>query len=173
MNYLPPGPTPLIFALLAQYHASIPSVYKFRVLIPLSLSDPQPEATPALQATRQENEPAITVSDKIYVYIVAIQLAFCQPPGSLLGAAIGWIVGYAWRAELLPWGRWRWPLWMFEKRTGREGYEGLRRVARGEDGAQESGPSVGAGEGTAAEGAAGATGRPLSTQILDQFRGGF
>ena len=30
-NYLPAGPTPLIFAMLAQYHAAIPHIYKYRI----------------------------------------------------------------------------------------------------------------------------------------------
>ncbi|KAF3930921.1 hypothetical protein ABW19_dt0207450 [Dactylella cylindrospora] len=164
MNYLPPGPTPLIFAILAQYHATIPSTYKFRLLLPLT-TEQTPAATPALQAAREESEPAIILSDKAYVYLVAAQLAFCQAPSSLLGAAVGWIAGYAWRAELVPWGRWRYPIWLFEKTNRDGGYEELRRVARGED---QQGGTGGAGQ---AEGADGR--RPLSTQILDQFRGGF
>ncbi|KAK6509198.1 hypothetical protein TWF481_003959 [Arthrobotrys musiformis] len=154
MNYLPPGPTPVIFAILSQFHASIPSTYKFRLLLPISPSPPPHEATPALQVAREEQEPAVTLTDKVYLYIIAAQLALSQFPGSLLGAGIGWVVGYAWRREVLPWGRWRWPIWMFEKR-GEGGYGELRRMARG------------------AEGEGGEEGRPLSTQILDQFRGGF
>jgi hypothetical protein len=170
MNYLPPGPTPLIFAILAQYHATIPSVYKFRLLLSWkSPNEADPPSTPAIAASREESEPAITLSDKFYVYIVALQLAFCQPPGSVLGAVVGWVAGYAWRTELMPWGRWRYPLWLFEKsrNAGEGGYEGLRRVARG--GEQQGG----AADGPATEAPTGADGRrPLSTQILDQFRGG-
>ncbi|KAK6536194.1 hypothetical protein TWF281_000438 [Arthrobotrys megalospora] len=163
MNYLPPGPTPLIFAILAQFHATIPSTYKFRLLLPISPSPPPPEATPSLQASREEAEPSITLTDKFYVYIVAAQLALSQVPGSLVGAVVGWIAGYAWRAEVVPWGRWRWPIWLFEKRGVDGGYGELRRMARGEG---EQGGNIqeqGDGEGR----------RPLSTQILDQFRGGF
>ncbi|KAK6538038.1 hypothetical protein TWF694_010931 [Orbilia ellipsospora] len=170
MNYLPPGPTPLIFALLAQYHATIPSTYKFRLLLPLSPTEQTPAATPALQAAREEEEPAITLSDKFYVYLVAAQLALSQPPGSLLGAAVGWIAGYAWRAELVPWGRWRYPIWLFEKGRRDGEYGELRRMARGEE---QQGQVGGAGGGDGqTEGGEGAR-RPLSTQILDQFRGGF
>ncbi|KAF3187889.1 hypothetical protein TWF225_004103 [Orbilia oligospora] len=172
MNYLPPGPTPLIFAILAQFHATIPSTYKFRLLLPISPSPPPPEATPSLQVAREESEPSITLSDKFYVYIVAAQLAVSQFPGSLVGAAVGWIAGYAWRAEVVPWGRWRWPIWLFEKRgvnDGGSGYGELRRMARGE-GEQGTGvQQVGEGQ----EQGDGEGRRPLSTQILDQFRGGF
>ncbi|EWC44796.1 hypothetical protein DRE_06434 [Drechslerella stenobrocha 248] len=169
MNYLPPGPTPLIFALLAQYHATIPSTYKFRLLLPLLNNPPPPAATPALQAAREEAEPAITLTDKFYIYLVAAQLALSQPPGSLLGAAVGWIAGYAWRAEIVPWGRWRYPIWLFEKGRRDGEYGELRRMARGEE--QQAGVGVPSGSNQAEGGGDGR--RPLSTQILDQFRGGF
>ncbi|KAK6344147.1 hypothetical protein TWF696_007789 [Orbilia brochopaga] len=169
MNYLPPGPTPLIFALLAQYHAVIPPTYKFRFLLPdLSPQPRQPAATPAQQVIQDEEEPGVTLTDKFPAYLIAFQLAVSQPPGSILGAAVGFIAGYAWRAELLPWGRWRYPIWLFEK--GRDGdYGELRRMARGEEQQTVVGSPAGANQADA-----GADGRrPLSTQILDQFRGGF
>jgi hypothetical protein len=150
LNYLPSGPTPVIFALLAQYHATIPHSYKYRV------------------ATTSASPYTLLFSDKSYTYLLAAQLALSQLPGSAIGAVVGWIVGYAWRGELL-WpagvGRWRVPVWVVG--GGREGerFEGLRRRL-GEDAARASGVDAGAANG-------GPVRRTLGAQILDQFRGAF
>ncbi|KAG4429701.1 hypothetical protein IFR05_014812 [Cadophora sp. M221] len=162
INYLPAGPTPLIFSLLAQYHALIPHVYKYRVA-----------ATPYNPAT-SASFTGLTFSDKSYVYLPALQLALSQFPGSLLCAAVGWVVGYSWRNEVLPgrFTRWRVPAWVVgEKMRKRgEGFEGLRRRLEGEN------------RGTAAAAATGSDGRlggevgrrrPLARQLIDQFRGAF
>jgi len=137
-NYLPPGPTPLLFALLAQYHAAIPTCYKFTVLLPGGTDVPE-----------------LTLSDKWYVYLLASQLALCQPPGSVLAAAVGWVVGYAWRLDLLPKSRWRvgrWAVKMMGGEAGGREYEGLRRRLRGgEEEAREN--------------------RSIMWRVLDQFRG--
>jgi len=189
MNYLPPGATPLIFAILAQYHATIPYVYKFRIAAPLPTNPASVPATPAAAAALEENETAITLSDKFYIYVVAAQLAFTQPPGSWLAAAVGWTVGYAWREEVLPWSKWRLPAWMFGNSNVQQGgYEGLRRAARGTD-TGTAGPSQqGIQPSTSQQSLPmqqqqqqslrdnneqGTPGRPLGTQILDQFRGTF
>ncbi|KAI0518339.1 hypothetical protein F5B22DRAFT_82023 [Xylaria bambusicola] len=118
VNYLPAGPTPIIFAALAQYHAMIPHLYKYRIATSMSQSP---------------NEPfqGITFSDKSYRYLLALQLALFQWPGSIFGAIVGWIVGYAWRMEVLPRSlmRWRIPGWIVGIRTPRRSqeFEGLRR----------------------------------------------
>ena len=61
----------------------------------------------------------IVLSDKATTYLVAAQLALSQFPGMLLPAIIGWVVGLAWRAEILPGvaaasssSAWRVPAWM-------------------------------------------------------------
>ncbi|KAI9046743.1 hypothetical protein LZ554_009481 [Drepanopeziza brunnea f. sp. 'monogermtubi'] len=101
-NYLPAGPTPTIFSLLAQYHAVIPYVYKYRIAASPFLSPPNPSPG---------SFTGLTFSDKSYVYLPAIQLALSQFPGSLLCATVGWVVGYMWRNEVLPgsFTRWRVP----------------------------------------------------------------
>ncbi|KAL8698681.1 MAG: hypothetical protein Q9224_001741 [Gallowayella concinna] len=117
LNVLPSGPTPLIFALLAQYHAVIPTVYKYRLLISSSSTD------------------AITCSDKSLVYLLAIQLALSSLPGSIIGAAAGWLVGVAWRRDLGPgiWTTWRIPAWVTGGKQGRgEDFDNLRRRLQGE-----------------------------------------
>ena len=122
-NTLPAGPTSLAFALLAQYHAAVPQVYKYRIA---TTSSSAPSAS------------GITMSDKSTVYLVALQLALSQLPGSLLQAGVGWVVGYAWRSEILPGGatRWRVPLWLIGGDGGKTGgrYEGLRRRLEAEGG---------------------------------------
>ncbi|KAI0601690.1 hypothetical protein F4775DRAFT_538732 [Biscogniauxia sp. FL1348] len=123
-NYLPAGPTPVLFALLAQYHATIPHIYKYRIVTSLS------------QTTNHQAQ-GLTFSDKSYRYLLALQLALFQWPGSLFGALVGWVVGYAWRMEILPRSliRWRVPGWAVGIRTQRrsEEFEGLRRRLEGEN----------------------------------------
>ena len=162
VNYLPAGPTPLVFALLAQYHAAIPHVYKYRLATGTS--------TTGSSSGNSGSLPGLTFTDKSTTYLLAAQLALSQLPGSALAALVGWVIGHAWRNELLPGAaRWRVPAWAV--RDGREGesYEGLRRRLEGEvraEGARASGIE---GE----RGAATQQRRPLGTQILDQFRGSF
>jgi hypothetical protein len=156
-NYLPAGPTPIIFAILAQYHVIIPHIYKYRLA--LSASPPTDDEFVGL-----------TFSDKSYRYLLALQLALFQWPGSLLGALVGWVVGYMWRNDLLPGllTRWRIPGWMVgikaQKRT--EGFEGLRRRLEGD--ASATGASTGlqgSGEGDAGRR------RTMGQQIIEQVRG--
>lgn len=132
-SYVPAGPTAIVFALLAQYHAIIPHIYKYRV----AFSSSPPPPTPANSASSDEdNFSGITLSDKSYRYLLAAQLALAQWPGSLLGAAVGWTIGYCWRNEMLPGAltRWRVPGWVVGLRSQKrsEEFEGLRRRLEGE-----------------------------------------
>ena len=117
-NYLPAGPTPVLFAILAQYYAMVPHMYKYRV---------------ATSAAPPSSEPfsGLTLSDKSYKYAIAFHLAVLQWPGSLIGAAAGWVVGHSWREGVLPAAvvQWRVPGWMVGLRTQRRTaeFEGLRR----------------------------------------------
>lgn len=155
-NYMPAGPTPLLFAILAQYHAMVPHMYKYRVATS--------EAPPT-------NEPfaGLTFSDKSYKYAIAIHLAILQWPGSLLGAIIGWVVGYSWREGLLPIAlvRWRVPGWMVGLSTQRRSaeFEGLRRRLEGENTAT----GVATGVQSQADGQAERR-RTMGQQIMDQMR---
>ncbi|KAI0202627.1 hypothetical protein F4808DRAFT_68197 [Astrocystis sublimbata] len=118
LNYLPAGPTPVIFAILAQYHAMIPHTYKYKI------------AT-SITPTPSDQFQGVTFTDKSYRYLLALQLALFQWPGSLIGASVGWVVGYAWRMEVLPRSlmRWRIPGWVVGIRAPRRSqeFEGLRR----------------------------------------------
>ncbi|KAL5363202.1 hypothetical protein BJX96DRAFT_167285 [Aspergillus floccosus] len=129
-NYLPSGPTASIFALLAQYHASIPHTFRYRVATSVSA---------ASGSASGKTIPPLLLSDKSTTYLVAAQLALSQFPTMLLPALVGWFVGRAWRMDLLP-GlalAWRVPAWMVGERETR------RRVSGG------AGAGAGAGAGTA------------------------
>ncbi|KAI1766855.1 hypothetical protein GGR53DRAFT_181649 [Hypoxylon sp. FL1150] len=158
-NYLPAGPTPIIFAILAQYHAIVPPVYKYKV------------ATSTSTAT-DDQTPGVTFSDKSYRYLLAFQLALFQWPGSLLGALMGWMVGLSWRMEVLPRSliRWRLPGWVVGMRIQRRSqeFEGLRRRLEGE------GTTTAAATGSQSQADnEGGRRRTMGQQVMDQFHGAF
>jgi hypothetical protein len=160
-NYLPAGPTPIIFAILAQYYAIIPHTYRYRVAL---TTDPAPPSG------SEETSSGLTFSDKSTRYFLALQLALFQWPGSLLGALVGWSVGHLWRSGVVPGAitKWRLPGWMVgvasQKRSSAE-FEGLRRRLEGENaaGAVASGAQRSEGDATQR--------RTMGQQIFDQFQG--
>ncbi|EFR03771.1 hypothetical protein MGYG_06771 [Nannizzia gypsea CBS 118893] len=197
LNHLPAGPTAILFAILAQYHATIPTTYKYRLLT----------------SSSGASGSAITFSDKSTIYFLALQLSLSQLPHTILPAFVGWVIGYAWRAELLPSkiSSWRIPGWLYggssehqrlrgasrnrgdgdASSSGTAGagnrdperLEGLRRRLEGEsraaavavantdtDGGRRSSSSAGGGAGGVQEAD---QRRPLAGQILDRFRGTF
>lgn len=152
---MPAGPTPLVFAALAQFHAIVPHMYKYRI---------------ATSSSTTDRFSGVTLSDKSYRYALAAHLALLQWPGSLLGALCGWVVGHAWREGLLPPAlvSWRLPGWMLgmsaQQRRGAE-FEGLRRRLEGGDQASAASTGVqGQAEGQAERR------RTMGQQIMDQFR---
>ncbi|KAM5351940.1 hypothetical protein ACJ41O_004663 [Fusarium nematophilum] len=154
-NYMPAGPTPIIFAILAQYHAMVPHMYKYRV----ATSEAPPTNRPFV---------GLTFSDKSYKYAIALHLALLQWPGSLLGAVIGWVLGYSWREGLLPAAlvRWRVPGWVVGLSTQRRSaeFEGLRRRLEGENSTAVATGAQGPTEGQAERR------RTMGQQIMDQVR---
>ncbi len=162
-DFLPAGPTPIIFALLAQYHAMIPHTYQYKV----ALSTGAPN-------NNHDEVPGVTFSDKSTRYLMAFQLALFQWPGSLLAAGVGWLVGQAWRSELLPGAltRWRVPGWVVGMRSQKssERFEGMRRRLETE------GASTGAASGAQQQQAAGSDAnrrRTMGQQLIDEVRGAF
>ncbi|KAM0276280.1 hypothetical protein ACHAQH_006910 [Verticillium albo-atrum] len=155
-NYMPAGPTPIIFAILAQYHAIIPHIYRYRV----SMSSVPPTG---------DSFTGITLSDKSYKYALALQLAIFQWPGSVLGALVGWIVGHSWRNDFLPGAmtRWRVPGWLVGIRTQRrrDEFEGLRRRLEGENAS-----GTASGVQALADGGEGRQ-RTVPQEMRDQLRG--
>lgn len=155
-NYLPAGPTPIVFAVMAQYHAMIPHTYQYKIATALSAGN---------------DDQGITFSDKSYRYLLAAQLALSQWPGSVLGALMGWVVGYSWRMEVLPRRliRWRLPGWVLGVKAPRrnEEFEGLRRRMEGDAAsATTTGAQAGADSGDAGRR------RTMGQQFMDQFSGG-
>lgn len=156
-NYMPAGPTPVVFAVLAQFYAVVPHAYKYRV----ATSQAPPTSEPFS---------GLTLSDKSYQYLLAFHLALLQWPGSVVGAAVGWLVGHAWRGGILPAAlvAWRLPAWMVGLSAQRRSaeFEGLRRRLEGENAATAASTGVqGQAEGHQAE-----RRRTMGQQIVDQFR---
>jgi hypothetical protein len=138
----------------------VPHTYQYKV----ALSTGAP--------ANNDDIPGVTFSDKSTKYLMALQLALFQWPGSLLGAGVGWLVGQAWRSELLPaaLSRWRVPGWVVgmrgEKSSDR--FEGMRRRLESE------GASTGAASGAQQQAGPEANRRrTMGQQLLDEVRGAF
>jgi len=87
LNYLPPGPTPILFSLLPLYVHLIPPSYTLL----LGASTPNPTSPNSLALT-----------DKWGLYILYAQLALSQFPGSLICALTGYLTGLMWEFSLVP-----------------------------------------------------------------------
>ncbi|KAF2678284.1 hypothetical protein K458DRAFT_423228 [Lentithecium fluviatile CBS 122367] len=176
INHLPAGPTPIIFALLANYYAAIPYTYRYK-LAPYSSSTSTSSASSNAQTATSIWAKSLTFTSKSTAYIAPLQLALSQLPGSLLAAAVGWSIGTAYRRDMLPGASsWRVPGWMVgeEKKRGFEGLRARLDAERERDGAG-GGLATGilAGE-TGTEGARqrqGAARRTLGEMVAEQFRG--
>jgi len=85
LNYIPAGPIALLFSILYQYLRIVPSTYRFSIF-------------------------SLQVTNKIFMYILAVQLAMSQWPGSLLVSVVGLLTGQIYRSDFvglksyrLPW----------------------------------------------------------------------
>jgi len=87
LNYLPPGPTPLIFSILPLYIHLIPPSYTLR----LGANTPTPSSPTG-----------IALTDKWALYILYAQLSLSQFPGSLICAFTGYLTGLMWEFSLVP-----------------------------------------------------------------------
>lgn len=75
------------------------------------------------------------LTSKSTSYLLPFQLALSQLPGSLLATGIGWLVGFAYRRDILPGAvKWRVPDWVPGGREQKERYDTLRRRMEGEAG---------------------------------------
>ncbi|KAF2488486.1 hypothetical protein BU16DRAFT_227980 [Lophium mytilinum] len=170
INILPAGPTALLFALLVQYHAAIPIIYRYK----LAASAPAPASSASATAAagpRGLMNTSITLTSKTLSYALPAQLALSSLPGSALAAAVGWAVGTAYRRDILPGASgWRVPAWVVGEKPGQArsgGFEGLRRRLEGE---REGG--ILAGEGVVGERGEGrARRRTLGGLVAGQFGG--
>jgi hypothetical protein len=124
VNYLPAGPTPILFALLAQYHAAIPPLYQYRI----GTTSPSTSSISGIPSS------AISFTSKSTNYFFPLQLALSQFPSSILPALVGWAVGYAYRNEILPGVSWRAPGWLVGQSSRRDAgrMEAMRRRLEGD-----------------------------------------
>lgn len=168
-NYVPAGPTAILFALLANWREVIPPVYKFSIALPGGAGggggggDGDPNGSSATSPAAGE----VTLSDKSFTYLLSLQLFLSQTPGSAVCAAVGWVVGYLWRLEVLPGARWRVNGWVVEMVGGERGGSGVE-VERIRERLRE-GAGEGAAQGTAGGDAEGR--RSIVNRVLDTFRG--
>ncbi|KDQ64190.1 hypothetical protein JAAARDRAFT_218868 [Jaapia argillacea MUCL 33604] len=75
LNYIHSGPTTLVFSILYQYSRLIPSAYLFRVF-------------------------GVPLSNKVFYYILAFQIAIAHLPSSAVVALIGILAGQIYRSDL-------------------------------------------------------------------------
>jgi hypothetical protein len=170
INYLPAGPTPILFALLANYYAAIPYTYRYKIS---PWSAPTSSSSSSTQSNTQSLSAlwsrSLTLTSKSLSYLPPLQLALSQFPGSLVAAAVGWGVGTAYRRDVLPGAsRWRVPGWMVgEEKKG--GFEGLR--ARLDAEREREGGGAGLATGILAEDGQARQRRTLGDMVAEQFRG--
>ncbi|KAI0353122.1 hypothetical protein OH77DRAFT_664574 [Trametes cingulata] len=81
-NNIPPGPIAIMSALLYQYMRLVPPAYHFRIF-------------------------GVGMSDKVWVYAIAAQLAVTRMPEKLLPTAVGLLAGYLYRSDFLQLKSWR------------------------------------------------------------------
>lgn len=133
--YIPTGPTALVFALLVQYRELVPVAYKFKFLL----------------AATTDSTSEVTLTDKIFLSLVALQLTWTAYWGSFVVAFTGWIVGVMLEIEILPGKGWRVPLYRFLYIDNRREAERIEAVIEEEE------------TDTAFQ-------RPITRQIIDTFR---
>jgi hypothetical protein len=143
INYLPSGPTAILFAILAQYHAAIPSTYRYRIGLTAPPTEPTTSTlSPTTQSAAAQfaalRNSTVALTSKTIYYIWAIQLSLSQFPSSILPAIVGWAVGYAYRNEVLPATAWRVPAWVVGQKKKTPSVEALRRRIEGEEREQGS-----------------------------------
>jgi len=75
LNHIASGPSALVFSILYQYTRIVPSAYHFRIF-------------------------GVPLSNKIFTYVIASQLAVGHLPGSAAAAIIGILAGVIYRSDL-------------------------------------------------------------------------
>lgn len=82
-----------------------------------------------------DREYGMMLTSKATSYLLPLQLALSQLPGSALAAGTGWVIGFAYRREILPGAaRWRAPTWLVGGSEQKERFDHLRRRMEGEAG---------------------------------------
>ncbi len=89
---VPAGSTSILFALLVQYYDLVPVVYRFEVL--------------GIHPSSK-----ITLTDRIFIFLVSFQLATTHLFRSIVSAWIGWAIGILVTRDVIPGKDWRIPYW--------------------------------------------------------------
>src|SRR5947207_1065944 len=84
LNYLPPGPTALLFSLLPLYMRLIPPSYTLHL------------------GSTASSPTSLSLTDKWGLYLLYTQLSLSQFPGSLICAVTGYLTGLCWEFSLIP-----------------------------------------------------------------------
>ncbi|KAJ7094425.1 hypothetical protein C8R44DRAFT_386070 [Mycena epipterygia] len=87
LNYIPSGPSTLIFSIIYQYSRIVPSAYSFRIF-------------------------GLPLTNKSFTYVFAIQLAIGHLPGSAAAAFIGILTSQIYRSDLANLKGYRIPPWL-------------------------------------------------------------
>ncbi|KAJ7771042.1 hypothetical protein DFH07DRAFT_239395 [Mycena maculata] len=87
LNYIPSGPSALIFSILYQYSRIVPSAYTFRIF-------------------------GLPLTNKSFTYVFALQLAVSYLPGSAAAALLGVLAGQIYRSDLANLKGYRIPPWL-------------------------------------------------------------
>ncbi|KAI9892507.1 MAG: hypothetical protein M1814_001464 [Vezdaea aestivalis] len=131
LTYLPSGPAPLLYALLYQYHAAVPSTYTYYMI-----------------GSRDQagSNDRFTFTDKTLTYIIAAQLALSRFPYCLLPAFYGWTIGAIYRANnTSAITRWRVPAWGYGKMAadiGNQRHTGNENIVLGSSSREERASEV-------------------------------
>ncbi|KZV76017.1 hypothetical protein PENSPDRAFT_646568 [Peniophora sp. CONT] len=83
-NRFPPGPTALIFSIAWQYYRLVPSIYRFSIF-------------------------GVVLTDRVFPFLLASQLAISQPWASTALALIGLLTGAIYRSDVVSLKRFRLP----------------------------------------------------------------
>ncbi|CAO3687266.1 unnamed protein product [Umbelopsis ramanniana] len=84
LRSIPAGPFAILFAMLYQYHRIIPVTYKFKIF-------------------------GVTLSDKMYIYVIATHMMLSQSIATIAPAACGLFAGALYRSDIIGIKRWRFP----------------------------------------------------------------
>jgi len=87
LDYIPPGPSALIFSIIYQYSRIVPSSYNFRIF-------------------------GLPLTNKSFAYVFALQLSLSHLPGSAVASVIGILAGQIYRSDLASLKAYRLPPWM-------------------------------------------------------------
>ncbi|KAI9476478.1 MAG: hypothetical protein EXX96DRAFT_577313 [Benjaminiella poitrasii] len=85
LKNIPGGPYALIFSILYQYYRIIPITYRFRVF-------------------------GVVMTNKLFLYILALQMALSQSFATIIPAICGILAGVLYRTDVINIKRWRFPI---------------------------------------------------------------